>query len=235
MTNFERWRFFTKNLPSPDSWIDFGWYFLVSAALQRRVWYYDDVMPLYPNQYVVFVGPPGIGKGNILGPLAQILKFWKYEKGQLIKTSTGQELPPLFPVGADSITFEQLLADVGDSARRVVKPDKSGVYMHCSYAFILEELASLFKHKTADVIKFLQNAYDSKDYEYKTKHQGKDILRNICFSFIAGTQVDFLKEASESRIFGQGFASRTLFLFENVERFPAFHIAEFDKEQMLAL
>jgi hypothetical protein len=234
MENFEKWRFFTKNLPSPDSWIDFGWYFLIGACLQRRVWLYDDgIMPLYANQYVVFVGPPGLGKGIVLGPLAQFLKYHKYEKGQLIKTSIGQELPPLYPVGADSITFEQLLADVGDSSRRIPTPENK-VYMHCSYAFVLEELASLFKHKTSDVIKFLQNAYDCKDYEYKTKHQGKDILRNICFSFIAGTQVDFLKEASESRIFGQGFASRTLFLFESQERFSAFHIAEFSEEQLAA-
>lgn len=233
MDNFDKWRFYMQYVTSPDSWVNFGWYFLVGAALQRRVWMYDEERPLYPNQYVCLVGPPGLGKGLVLGPVANFLKYHKYEKGQLIKTSIGQELPPLYPVGADSITFEQLLADVGDSSRRIPTPDNR-VYMHCSYAFVLEELASLFKHKTADVIKFLQNAYDSKDYEYKTKHQGKDLLRNICFSFIAGTQTDFLKEASESRIFGQGFASRTLFLFESRERFSAFHISEFTDEQRKA-
>lgn len=233
MTNYERWRFFTQNFTSPDSWIDFGYWFLIGACLQRRVWLYDDAMPLYPNSYVCFVGPPGSGKGLVLGQIATLLKHHKYEKGQLIKTNVGQELPPLYPVGADSITFEELLSDVAGSARRIPTPENT-VYMHSSYAFVLEELASLFKSKTADVIKFLQNAYDSKDYEYKTKHQGKDILRKLCFSFIAGTQVDFLKEASEAGIFGQGFASRTLFLFEKDERFSSFHISEFTAEQKQA-
>lgn len=233
MLNYEKWRFYTQNFTSPDSWIDFGWYFLIGACLQRRVWLYDAEMPLYPNQYMCMVGPPGLGKGLVLGPIATILRHHKYEKGQLIKTSIGQEYPPLYAMGADSITFEELMANVGDSARRIPTPENL-VYMHCSYTFVLEELSSLFKHKTSDVIKFLQNAYDCKDYEYRTKTSGRDILRRLCFSFLAGTQIDFLKEAGESKLFGQGFASRTLFLFETEERFSRFHISEFTDEQKQA-
>ncbi len=219
-----------RNIPSPQIWIDFGWYFLIGAALQRRVWLYDDARPLFANSYVCFVGPPGSGKGLILGPIADILRHHKKLKGQRIKTSIGYEMPGIFPVGADSITFEALVADVASGCGRIPTPN-GDQYVHCSYTFVLEELSSLFKHKTQDVVKFLTNAYDCKSYDYKTKHQGCDIVRNLCMSFIAGTQQDFLKEATDAHIFTQGFASRALFLFETTPRFERFHLGELDEEQ----
>lgn len=233
MLNKERWDIITRRITSPQSWIDFGFYFLISAALQRRVFYYgagEDGSELFVNQYYCFVGKPGLGKGLVTGLVANLLRHHRYEKGELIKTSSGTERPPMFPVGADSITFEELLADIADNVRRVPRPDRS-IYVHASYAFILEELSSLFKKKTQDVVNFLISAYDGKPYDYKTKHQGKQLLRNLCMSFLAGTQPDFFMEARKSGIFGSGFASRTLFLFENKKRFSAFHVTQLDEEQ----
>lgn len=233
-SNYEKWRTLTRRITSPDSWVDFGFFYLISACLQRRVWLYgegDDGSELFPNMYVCFVGPPGLGKGLILGTVARLLKFHKYEKGSLIKTNTGTEQPPLFPLGADSVTFEELLSDVADSIRRIPRPATKDNYIHTSYAFVLEELDSLFKRKTLDVVNFLKNAYDCKSFDYRTKHQGKNLLRNLCVSFLAGTQPDFLFDARKTGIFGQGFASRTLFLFEDRERHSAFHITELSPEQ----
>lgn len=233
MTNFERWQCLTANLVSPQSWIDFGFYFLITSALQRRVWYYgsgEDGSALYPNLYGCFVGPPGCGKGLVLGTVSRLLKFHKFEAGKLIKTSIGNEKPLLIPVGADSITFEELLVDISDNTRRVVRADGT-IYAHNSYCFVLEELDSLFKRKTQDVVSFLKNAYDCKDYDYKTKNQGQDLLRRLCLSMLSGTQPDFLFDARKNGIFGQGYASRTLWLFETKKRFHKFHTTELSEEQ----
>lgn len=232
-SNFEKWQIFTKRLTSPQSWIDAGFYFVIAAALQRRVWLYgagEEGSELFPNLYITYVGPPGLGKGIILGPVARILRHHKYEKGEKIRTNVGKELPPLFPVGADSITFEELLSAVASAIRCLPLPNGK-IYSHSSYIFVLEELDSLFKRKTQDVVNFLKNAYDCKGYEYATKHQGKDFIRNLCVSFLAGTQPDFLFDARRSGLFGQGFASRTLFLFESAERFSSFHNTQLDSEQ----
>jgi|SRR5579862_10072306 len=233
MQNIDRWNILTQKITSPQSWVTFGFYWLISAALQRRVFYYgegDGGRELFPNLYLGLIGPPGIGKGLILGLLSKLLKHHRYEKGEGIKTSIGSEKPCIFPVGADSVTFEELLVDITSNTRRVPKPDGK-IYVHSSYAFILEELDSLFKKKTQDVVNFLKNAYDCKEYSYRTKHQGKFELRNLCMSFIAGATPDFLIEARKHGLFGQGFASRTLFLFEKTERMSRFHISDFDEEQ----
>jgi hypothetical protein len=226
MTNKDRWNLITAGLPSPQSYIDFGFYYLISLGLQRRVWFYSGHNALYLNQYIVFVGPPAIGKGLVLSKIAYFARFHKDNKHPVIKTSTGPELAPLFPLGADSITFEELICEVASSRRNVLTGDQVNPnYAHCSYAFILPELSSLFKRKTEDVSKFLLNAYDCDQYDYKTKHQGKECIRKLCLNFIAATQMDFLKDAHRTGLFGQGFASRTLFLFESRRRFDKFHIA----------
>lgn len=234
MTNYEHWCVYTKNLPSPQVYLDFGFYYLITSALQRRVWFYgsgEDGMELYPNLYLVFVGPPGCGKSLVLKAVAQLLKYHKYEKGLLIKTAAGMEHPCLFPVGADSITFEELISDLASSTRRLVLPGMAKPYLHASYAFVLEELSSLFKRKTEDVVKFLIRAYDCGDYEYKTKHQGKDLVRKMCMNFLAGAQESFLREAVENKIFIQGFGSRTIFLFEKKPRFEEFEISQLNTEE----
>ncbi len=234
MTLYEKWLLYTKNLTSPQSFIDFGFYFLISACLQRRVWFYDvDGKPIFCNPYIILVGPPAVGKGLVLGTINDLLRFHRNLKLPKIKTAGADEYPPLFPLGPDTITLEALLHSIAENTRSVLKPDKT-VYFHSSTAFILEELSSLFKHKADDVVKLLIAMYDCRNYDYITKHQGQDRIRNPCVSFIAGTQVDFLVDANKKGITGQGWYSRTLVLFESTPRFEAFHKADLDTEQKTA-
>lgn len=233
MTNYDKWARFTSNATSPQSWIDFGFYFLIGAALQRRVWLFgegDDGGELYPNLYMVFVGRPGLGKGLITRPIARMMRHHKLENAVPLKTNIGTERPSLFPMGADSQTFEELMDDLAESIRRVLKPD-GRQYIHTSFCYVLEELDSLFKRKTQDVCSFLKNAYDCGPYEYKTKHQGKFILRALCLSLLAGTQPDFFKDAQKTGLFGEGFFGRTLWIFEEQQRFSRFHNTTLDDEQ----
>lgn len=237
MTNKDRWDLMTKNCTSPQTWLDFGYYFLVTAALQRRVWYNaptpNESGALFPNMYICMIGRPGLGKGAVSRPVAEMLRAHKYEKGTPIKTSIGTELPLIFPMGADSVTFEQLISSICGSIRRIPLP-QGGSYFHCSYAFVLEEMDSLFKTKTADVASFLKNLYDCTPYSYETRHQGVFHLRNPCLSLMAGLQPDFLYIARKNGLFGQGFASRALMLFESERRSSCFHSTELSPDQLIA-
>lgn len=229
----ERWQILMKNITAPQAWIDFGFYFMIGASLQRRVFYYgsgEEGGELFLNPYYCFVGPPGLGKDLVNNVVRSMLTHHKYTKGAQIKTSTGLEYPPILSMGADSETFEELVESIAECVRIFPKPDGKN-YLHCSYIFVLKELSSLFKRKTEDVVKFLIRAYDCDYYDYLTKHQGKQRLRNLCMSFLAGTQPKFLLEARKANIFDQGFASRTLWLFEDQKRFARFHVTELDEAQ----
>lgn len=77
MTNFERWRLYTDDLPSPDSYINWSYRFMIASALQRRVWCPPAHDRLYPNMYPILVGEPGIGKGGPIRRVNDILTQFK--------------------------------------------------------------------------------------------------------------------------------------------------------------
>lgn len=85
MTNYERWRLYTKDLCSPDSYIDFSFTYMIAACLQRRVWLGSENRPIYPNQYVILCGDPGLGKGVVI---KEVLKFLSYYKKPSRRMST---------------------------------------------------------------------------------------------------------------------------------------------------
>lgn len=74
---FNLWQKYVTNLAAPQQFLDFGYYWLISAALQRRVFLQSPERPLFSNLYVVLVGPPAVGKGLVIQPVAEILKAHK--------------------------------------------------------------------------------------------------------------------------------------------------------------
>jgi len=79
MTNYERWCSYTAGLPSPDNFIRWGWYYLVAAALQRRVWCPPDHERMFANMFVTLVADPGVGKGGVIRSVSNILTYHKLE------------------------------------------------------------------------------------------------------------------------------------------------------------
>lgn len=149
MTNKERWDSFTDGLASPQNYIDWGWLYLVAASLQRRVWCPPDHRRCYPNMYVTLVGRPGIGKGQVIRSVSDILKMHKLEdvkpssaksaEEQMIVDSMaaadlkaaqdemmsgkGKEAsvdkPDLIPIAADAVTYEALVQSMSRCIRRI--------------------------------------------------------------------------------------------------------------------
>ena len=110
MTNAEKWKFWNRDSFSPDIFIEWSWWMLVSSVLQRRVWYGNDTYPLYPNLYTLFVAPPGIGKGLQLDQIKDFMEFHKLnnvsEEEVLLAKHLGKiKSNLLFPVASDSTTL----------------------------------------------------------------------------------------------------------------------------------
>lgn len=105
LSNFEKWRDFTNGLISPDSYINFGWFYLVSAALQRRVFCGAKHKPIFPNPYTIFVGDPGIGKGLVITEVAKMLKYHKLsDPSERTTVVTGNNIGQI--VNVDRATIE---------------------------------------------------------------------------------------------------------------------------------
>lgn len=78
-TLLDKWLLRMRDVPSPEHFKIIGFYYMIAAALQRRVWLGPPTMPMFPNMYVVICGETGVGKGNVIKPISHILKYHKLE------------------------------------------------------------------------------------------------------------------------------------------------------------
>lgn len=265
---------------SPDSYVDFGFYYLIASSLQRRVWAGPEHAPIYGNIYVILTGEPGVGKGLVIKQVANFLKHHKLpdprEKYANAKPVTDidpstqkaifeaektdynnamkvtnpeadkddskakfHEKPLLYPVAADATTYEALVRTMSRSIRfksveqHDPKTDKKVIrpYAHSSLCFCLEEISSLFRKRTEDLVHFLIQAYDCGDYEYDTKTQGKDRIKQCCLNFFGGTTPGFMQASFNDSLISEGFSSRTFFIFEAKNRERPFWPPPLSKEQ----
>jgi hypothetical protein len=149
MTNFEKWKKYTAGLPSPDNFVEWGFRYMISAALQRRVWAPPEHEPIYPNMYVTLVGDPGVGKGGPIRAVSSILTEHKLEDAKNVEQFKGDEQTIaqavhdadiksaqedmvkgkdksasvekalLIPVAADAVTYEALVQSMSHCLRRI--------------------------------------------------------------------------------------------------------------------
>lgn len=259
MTNIQKWNAFMSGIPSPQSYIDFGFYYLIAASLQRRVWIGPDHQQLFPNVYIILVGEPGVGKGLVINQVSQILKYHKLEQtvnGHAVKSDAMDDAvneanynnatkrksidkPLLIPVAADATTFEALTNAMARSTRGIsyraweesLQKHVSKAYLHCSLCFCLEEISSLFRKKGENVVHFLIKTYDCGDYEYDTKTQGTDVIKRSCLNLFGGTTPSFVESTFDDRLLNDGYSSRNWFIFEAANRFNVLSIPDLTPEQ----
>ncbi len=302
--NLDKWRYFLSECPSPNDYINFGFYFMIASTLQRKVWIGDELNALYPNIYVVFVGAAGIGKGLVLKQITSCLRHWDYapikiaaeveepkaklqlttvkepptnfvsarDQGKVIPTeaqkkdadreaadrlmaevteimnqkdkkeamvSTEKKL--LIPCGPDTTTFERLIQKMAESYRTVQYPKKFpdgrpgiGIYGHSSLSVQLEEMGTLFRKKTEDIVTLFQKAYDCGDIEYETISRRKDYVKKCCLNFCAGATPDFMRQVFNDELFNQGISSRGWFLYAHSNRFSKMFFSDYTPEQLQA-
>lgn len=233
MTNLARWNYYLKDAQSPQNWVDLVWYACVCAALQRRVWYNPlRHMPLFPNLYIVLIGPPATGKNLVLSPARKLLSHWTAnpaDQNTLPVKGVARRLK--IPMGPDTVTAERLY-DKFVEATEMVSYEENGqrrAYAHASVAFVLEELNALFRRNEDKVYKFLLKTYDCDNPEYETRTQSKSYIHNSCANLLCGGTYSILKDAAKFGLFDDGFTSRTIFAFEHEPRHRRAHQSTFEE------
>lgn len=277
LTNFEKWKLYMRDVPSAENFIEWGFYYMISAALQRRVWVGPDHYKLYGNQFVILVAEPAVGKGVVIKPVSRILSYHKLDLEKLTKkmadgvthqvdremleklarqdyeaaeaaegaVQEGKnkefrtiEKPLVIPIAADATTYEALIKAIAKSVRHINYIEqvnghdpRKGIYTHSSLCFCLEEISSLFRKRTEDLVHFLIQAYDCGDYTYDTKTQGKDRVRKCCLNFFGGTTPGFMQQTFDDQLITEGFSSRTFFIFATKNKKEDFWIPNLNTEQ----
>ena len=159
-----------------------------------------------------------------------------------IKSRKEMEKPLLFPVAPEAVTYEALVNALANNVRRInykhfdekQQKEVQLPYAHSSLCFCLEEISSLFRKKTEDVVNLLLQAYDCGDYIYETKTKGKDRIKRCCLSFFGGTTPGFMQSTFDDRLLTEGFASRTFFLYAASNRKTSVRIPDLSDNQIAA-
>jgi hypothetical protein len=193
---------------------------MISAALQRRVWFGDgNESSIYPGAfYTLLIGGPGVGKSIIATQCGvPILKTFVsgYDR---IRDQYGQEkIVPIYkiPFAADCSTFEAMIQYISKAQRNFLHKstteEKPRPYPHASLCVLLaEEMASLFRKNTEDISTLFRQCYDARNFHYATKHHGDFEIRNVCMSFLGCITFEEFAKMTRSGLIGTGLISRLL-------------------------
>jgi len=192
---------------APRSYLEWAAFSVLGGVLKNHVYYDEGLYTLYPNQFIILVGPPSVGKGTAVNfawdmvdkstnpyKLANLIEDRVTAPRILQRIEAGWPIPPQVAAGGQVVT----------SLREHTCTIKS------------TELRVLL---TASdwMLEFLCECWDKNAYSYDTKNMGTNTIKNMCTSLIGATVPDFirgLEKDVDSTVAG-GFSSRCLFIFED--------------------
>lgn len=152
MKLLDHWRNLLRDIHSPDSYIEWGFYSMINSALQRRVWTGANHAPIYPNMYTIFVGSPSVGKGIVINAVRDMLRYHirgprmtpeqiaaldessrilmdEMNKQAIANLQKMTNPPLLIHCGPDATTLEAFTQELSVSTRtikyKIVQPDGS--------------------------------------------------------------------------------------------------------------
>lgn len=188
---------YTTNTEPPTSfhrWTAIG---SVASALQRRVHHDWGMERIFPNLYIV-----------LLGPAAQTRKSTAIKIGEdMVKTLSipmiGQDNSPeavIREIKGSILTFHE-----GTQIRT-----QSAV---CCFA---SELAVFLGAQNTQFQAYLTDWYDSpQQWKRTTKHQGIDDITGMCFNLVGAMAPDWIPHVFSPESIGGGFTSRVVFVAES--------------------
>lgn len=189
---------YTAKSESPESYHRWCAMSIIASAVRRQVWIDMGFFRVYPNMYIVLVGPPG-----------------RCRKSVAINTATNliQGLSDI-RVSADAITREALIRAIKLSETQTEIGNK--IYMHSSITIISKELSVFLGTNNSDLLSLLTDLYDNPDmWEYRTKNSGIDTITNVWLNKLAASTPAWLVGSVPLSAIGGGYTSRVIFVVEH--------------------
>lgn len=165
----------------------------IAAVLRRNVLFDMGYFLLYPNMYIVLVGPAGRCKKST---------------AMRIGKSVFREIPGV-DFTADSTTRERLIQDLATSH----KDGQSPLTAHSS------EFASLLTSSQMDMVVFLTDIYDCPlEWSHKTKTGGTQKIKAPYLNLLGATTPEWIARAMPLDTIGIGLTSRIIFVYQDTPR-----------------
>jgi hypothetical protein len=171
---------------------------VISASLQKKCHFNLGRIRIFGNTFVVLVGPPGARKSAAISFGKDLI-----ESVGVVNTSS------------DSISREALLMEL-EASKDIAILDKGPSFTHSSLLVCASEFESFLgqKQENRKMTVTLIDLYDcpQKDWTYKTKNKGENVIPSVYLSILAATTPDSIASSITPGDSGSGFTARILFI-----------------------
>lgn len=170
---------------------------IISGVLQRRCYIRWGHNLIYPNQYIVLVGPSGKSRKNDAIGMARFF----FTRTQI-------------PMAAQKSSKEKLVNRIA-SAQTSFTDEHGQLKFQNAISIVSGELHVLLGKQDTDFLAWLTDWYDSlEEWEYATKNSGTDFIPAICVNMLGATAPDWLPSMLTQEAVGGGWTSRVVFVVE---------------------
>jgi hypothetical protein len=192
---------YSNGMESPREWLLWSGISALSSSLKRNCYLWYRGIKFYPNQYIILVGPPGIGKGEAINrgyDLAFNAKSINYIKDWHTPQEILEELSDGF--GSINLKLGQIIT--------------TNVTKDHTCCIIAGELA-VFLQNYDNMHSLLCAWWDQNKFDYKTKNKGKHVIEDMSVSLLGGCVPDYVRSLSKDRLapITGGFTARTIFVY----------------------
>lgn len=198
--NFLRdYREFTKGSEAHPTYHTFSALVALSSIISRRVWVEQGYFKVYPNLYVVLVGPAGNRKTSAMSIAKSLIRELK-----------------VIPFSAEAVTKEKLVLDMADTERAIdgIKSEWSAQKVYSPMTIMVTELSEFLGANSVGMINFLTTIYDQDFYDSRTKNKGDVTITGPFLNLLACTTPDWITTYLRSDVISGGFSRRAIFVLE---------------------
>lgn len=217
---------YTEGKGSPRLYRLWSAIFLVGAACERKVWTRTVKGKLYPNQYILLVGPPGLGKS-----LCTDLCY------EFLSDLRSPETP--FFLAPSSVTKASLIDNLDAASRRIIRPMESpAVVSFNSLSVVSNEFGVFLPSWEGDFMAVLTDIWDCKQYS-ETRRTAKININipHTQLNIFSATSPAYLNKLLPEGAWEEGFMSRMLICYSgeliHVDLFAELSLEEKTREKLL--
>lgn len=201
----------------------------VSACLGRRCWYTQSVGDLYPNMFIVLVGPPAVRKSTALKMMQKLLRsttgvrFAPDDTGgqrqgilaAMADSDSGKDNSPsdqlVKALSEDSTNGMVGLAMMNNKLEAIANIEIDARDPRTLYV-CQSELKAFLGENNTQMTTFLCKMYDGDAYDYRLK-SSSHVLTDALLGMLGCTTPSEIALALPPQAIGGGFTSRIIFVY----------------------
>lgn len=189
----------------------------MSACLGRRCWIETGIGNIYPNMFVLLIGPPGTRKTTAMNNVKKILE--EHTHVRFSPKDTAGQRQGLISAMTEGEDFDEELDELAllfNAATEAKALDKLEFKIDPADAHTLyvcsAEFRSFLGQNNLDLTGFLLEMWDGEDYDYQLKRT-KVKLKDPLLGLIGCTTPTEIASLLPANIIGQGFMSRFILVY----------------------